>query len=296
MRECVYVIIVNYNAYECTIQYIAQLRRQENVSVQCVVVDSGSQDGSGDRLEESVSTAGDVTVLRMAHNRGYAAGNNVGLRYLSKNVGGDPFVIISNTDIEIDNPHLIEELISCYRQCANVAFVAPVMYVNGREAVNCAWVLPSLTWDVGILLPGVKRMLRESVYYRFSRNDVAVRKVDCLPGSFMLGTLGRLEAIGYFDERTFLYGEERILAKKVKRAGLNNYLVRSLKYDHAPSATISKHASDIVKLKYVLRGREIYHGHYGDHPLAGYIVLKILHGVYLTAKRIQAYCDSVIAF
>ena len=65
-------------------------------------------------------------------------------------------------------------------------------------------------------------------------------KVDCLTGSFFMGKLDTFIQLEYFDERTFLFEEERILAQKVKKAGLQNYLALSLAFHHEDSSVINK--------------------------------------------------------
>lgn len=64
-------------------------------------------------------------------------------------------------------------------------------------------------------------------------------KVDVVSSLFVIRT-EILKSVGYFDERTFLYGEENILALKLKRIGLNNYILLNDKFSHVHGEVINK--------------------------------------------------------
>ena len=53
--------------------------------------------------------------------------------------------------------------------------------------------------------------------------------------------------VGGFDEHTFLYYEENILAYKLKNAGFTNYLINNCSYDHMHSVSIDKNIASVKK-------------------------------------------------
>jgi len=81
---CVYIVIVNYNGWADTIECLESVLRSTYPAYRIVVCDSGSTDGSADRIQAWAQgrpmPPGILTVLRSPVNVGFAGGNNLGLR------------------------------------------------------------------------------------------------------------------------------------------------------------------------------------------------------------------------
>ena len=75
--------------------------------------------------------------------------------------------------------------------------------------------------------------------------------MDVLPGSMFAFKTDNFIQLGGFDEHTFLYYEENILAYKLKNEGFTNYLINSCSYDHMHSVSINK-SIDSVKKRFKL--------------------------------------------
>jgi len=230
------VLILNYQSWNDTVCYIENLKQQKGLQLSILVVDNCSPNGSFENLalfyEEDVS----VTVIKSELNGGYAYGNNYGLRYLANH--DVDFIVISNNDIVLENRWLLNKLVDQYHQCDNVAFVSPVQYINGKESRNyAAWKIPSYMDDLRASLKCLSYFKR-SGRYRFEVGDFSNHSVECLPGSFFLGRKETFFEIGLFDEATFLFCEEIILGYKVKQIGLQNFLIRSLSFNHKATHTI----------------------------------------------------------
>jgi N-acetylglucosaminyl-diphospho-decaprenol L-rhamnosyltransferase len=84
------VVVVTWNGLELTLRCLESLRAQrtEGLAVNLVVVDNGSTDGTVDHLAE----AGDVDLVALPTNTGFAGGVNAGVRASS----GDVVVLINN--------------------------------------------------------------------------------------------------------------------------------------------------------------------------------------------------------
>ena len=78
------IIILNYNGLNDTVSLLDSIwENVTRVSYSLIVVDNASENHEADFLE---SMYGDrITVLRSEFNCGYAAGNNIGLRYAVEN-------------------------------------------------------------------------------------------------------------------------------------------------------------------------------------------------------------------
>ena len=76
--------------------------------------------------------------------------------------------------------------------------------------------------------------------------------VEVVPGSFLAIKAKVLKDIAYYDENTFLYCEESILATKLKNKGYKSGIITSFSYKHMHSVSINKTFKkvDTVKIFY----------------------------------------------
>lgn len=280
------IIILNYNSWQATVEYILILRKQKDIHLSFLVVDNCSPDGSYQELSSHYSNDGDVLVIKSDYNGGYAYGNNYGLKYLRDRIDRDNFVLITNNDIVIDNEILLKCLIESYNECHDIAFISPVMNIDKKPARNCAWKIPSLKYDITTVVGFNRVKANELVYYELPLNQNNFR-VDCLSGSFFLGRLDTFILLNYFDERTFLFEEERILAQKIKNLGLSNYLALKLKFHHISSSVINKEINHLDRLTHLFNSRVVFHKYYADTNPIKVSLLKSFYALYIQAKRIQ---------
>lgn len=281
MNRKVSIVNVNYNSELDCIAFVENIRRQQGVIIDIVLVDNGSPDGSGLRLKNKFADDCDVIVILSESNLGFAKGNNLGLKYLCKELLDEQFIIISNNDIEISNEFLVVELVNEYLNLKKVGLISPVMMNNGSIAKNFAIRERSIWQDIIILSP--LRRFMNKLFYEIDNSKINL-EVDYLPGAFFMGSSKVWEKINYFDEDTFLYGEERLLGRKIRDIGLKNYICSRLQFDHRVSGTISKELIPFQKRKLIVQGRIIYHEKYTKNWM-GLSMLKIASYIYLRFKK-----------
>jgi len=155
--------------------------------------------------------------LLLDNNYGYAKGNNFGLKLARKL--GYKYALISNNDVVIEKP-VLSTLIMALKRLEKAAVVGPRVYgPNGKRQGPFSRpnlyhyffypVFIPIFWPITKLVTNVMRkmdMRRTKYCYR-------------LMGCFMLLDLEVLEKVDWFDENTFLYAEELILAEKLERIG-----------------------------------------------------------------------------
>ncbi|WP_297095228.1 glycosyltransferase [uncultured Draconibacterium sp.] len=288
----VVVLILNYNSWSATVAYIHQLKQQQGIQLSFLVVDNCSTDESYKTLSQHFADDNQVEIIQSDYNGGYAYGNNFGFNYLKQKVEINTFVIISNNDISIKNPELIRQLVASYKQCDEIAFIAPRMHINEQPARNAAWKIPGFSYDVFTVVGFNRAQANETVYYDFPENEELLA-VDCLTGSFFMGKLKTFEQLNYFDERTFLYEEERILGLKVKKAGLKNYLALQLNFFHEDSLVIRKEINRLSQLKHLLHSRLVFHQYHANTNIFLLSFLKLFYSLFLFAKKVQLkFCKS----
>ena len=81
------VILLNYNSSADCTKCVSDLKRQEGVELEIIIVDNCSQKEDASAVEQLAAEQG-CTFIAAKENRGYNAGNNIGLRYAA-NKGND---------------------------------------------------------------------------------------------------------------------------------------------------------------------------------------------------------------
>jgi GT2 family glycosyltransferase len=276
------VLIVNYMSYGDTLRYVGESKKQQGIDLSILIVDNCSPNGSFETLQKAFQHDDQVHVIQSAYNGGYAYGNNFGLKYI-KDWEVD-FLVISNNDLHLTDETLIACLIEAHDRLERPALVAPRMFVNGREDVkHQAWRLPRLWDDLVVSLRSIywvaERLGLTNRYY-FDPDDTDAHQVDCLSGSFFLCRKSLLYKIGGFDEHTFLYGEETILAHRIKERGLKSYLIRHLKYDHNWGVTTRNALTQVRRQRFWVESACYYHRRYRKGGRLGIILLWKLYNLW----------------
>ena len=101
-----------------------------------------------------------------------------------------------------------------------------------------------------------------------------VMDVEVVQGSFFAITSDVFEQINGLDENIFLYYEELILAKKLKKAGYKSGLLTNEKYIHNHSVSIRRSMKNIRIWKAVLRSKYYYQKKYNN---ANAVEMLLLH-------------------
>lgn len=109
-------IILNYIAYEETIKCIAAIHKiTKDYTYHIVVVDNGSPNASYKILIEKFIKDNTVTILNIDENQGFAKGNNVGYRWCKSNFNPN-FIICLNSDVIIEQKDFLYKIIKKYKK------------------------------------------------------------------------------------------------------------------------------------------------------------------------------------
>jgi GT2 family glycosyltransferase len=193
--------------------------------VQAYVTDNASTD-------DSVGTISDlpVVVVALSDNRGFGAGCNAGWRR-----GDAPLVLFLNPDATIDEGSL-RSLASVLDANERVGLVGPrILEADGSLAYSQRR-FPRLrsTYARAFFL---HRLFRQAAWADELVRDPAAYEgpssPDWVSGACMLVRRSALEEVGGFDERFFLYCEDKDLCRRIREAG---YDVR-----YEPAATARHH-------------------------------------------------------
>lgn len=282
-------LILNYKTYSDTTNLVFELLKQDNNSEDSIlIVDNNSPNESFQQLFNSFKNEKRVEVIATKENGGYAKGNNFGLKYAKKY--NPEFVCLINNDVHFSNK-TIEKLTVLYNELPNPAIISPIQLLPDNKSphfgVTQVLRMPTMLDDIKSCFFFYRKNNHEYLENVEIKN---IQKVDMIPGAFLFIRYNVFEEIGFFDESTFLFGEERLLAQKIKDRGLSNYIVLDENYIHAHSTTINQESTRKQRAKYLYEGKMIYTKTYRRYPLLKCIIISFAY--YLNRFLFNCYTLS----
>ena len=253
----VLIVILNYGTFEMTINLIKQLQADleyENYSI--MVVDNCSPNESAEVLEAKNKEM-DFILYANKTNAGYAAGNNIGIRYGIKH--GFDYSWILNNDVELREKNVLSHMIAIAEKDKRIGCIGPMIY--SLEGEICAPYVNRLTfWNMsfGIIM---EKKIRQK-YINVSREVYRVY------GCCMLLKNSVMKTVDCMDERTFLYGEEDILAERMLTKGYVSFYDSKVSVTHKESASMKRMSKNRKKLQVKESGKsmELYLKEYRNFP------------------------------
>lgn len=177
-------------------------------------------------------------------NKGYGAGNNIGIEYARKNYQFR-FLIVSNSDViikDISALKLIKE--------KDIVIAPETRMLNGKgQNPDTPWELKFIYYPTFVALnKGIQWLYTAThVFTRLSRElfifyTKIVRKekyrIFSAHGSFIIFTYGAVnKLVPIFDDRMFLYNEEWFLAKRAQLFNIPVYYCPDIKILHLEGAS-----------------------------------------------------------
>lgn len=273
----VLIVILNYGTYELTINLIKEIKNKleyENYSI--MVIDNCSPNESA-KVLEMMSKVMDFIFFANTNNTGYAAGNNIGIRYGIQH--SFDYTWILNSDVLLRDSNVLEKMVKVAEQNQRIAVVGPKIYSSRNIPVAPYCNRPSF-WSFVL---GVKKE-RD---YRKTQIDIT-REVYCVYGCCMLLKNVAMAMVDCMDERTFLYCEENILAERLLKYGFIAYYLPEVSVTHNEGTSTRLTANQLkMRLKESTKSREIYLKEYRSFPFVARWLCHFAYGLiaYLRYKQ-----------
>lgn len=218
------VIILNYNTPDDAIKAAENVIANATTDNFCVfIVDNKS---TCDLATLKDYCANNVVVHFLKDNKGYANGNNQGIKLMLEDY--DPeFTVVMNPDVLLLAKGTIEGLISKYKASSmKLAGVSPVVWnpnlSDDYKTQITAFVAPTYR-EMYLLNGGLTKIFFKKAFKKCTYMDQMPYKNDfiaeAVSGAFFIVNTKLFERIGFFDTRTFLYMEEHIIGAKFKKIG-----------------------------------------------------------------------------
>ena len=243
------VIILNYKSWKETLEEARLCNERLGIPYEdIVIVDNASPNDSKQALEEVGNKKGFI-LLTSAENRGYAAGNNIGLRYAYENQYSYAWIL--NNDIIIEDSQIVSKMTAVFQKDSSVAIVNPDIYAPDGHMFNRDAARPTF-WDLTLGALNYKKKGRNVV-------DLGGYAYIYRPqGCCMMVDLAKMNAVNYMDEHTFLYVEEPILAERLLAKGYRCTCCLNAQIIHNHSNTV-KSALDKKKIRKIKNNSFFYY-------------------------------------
>ncbi|MBQ9886688.1 MAG: glycosyltransferase family 2 protein [Lachnospiraceae bacterium] len=248
-------VILNYNDHTTTLKLVNRIRDYKNLDY-VVVVDNASTDDSAKHLEKLAG--GKVIFIQNDSNKGYGAGNNVGIKY-SRDVLSCKYVLIANPDVEFED-ETVGALVAGFDKADNCAVVSCVMKnAEGTPQIS-GWRNYGFMKNLLSTEPVCIRLFRNVLHYpkKYFENKEWC-EVEAVPGSLLMVDAEKMSDVGLYDENMFLYEEERTLGFKLKQKGYKTVLLLDHSYIHRHSVSIKKSVKSAVARQKILHKTKMYY-------------------------------------
>jgi N-acetylglucosaminyl-diphospho-decaprenol L-rhamnosyltransferase len=207
------VVIVNYNAGEYLTRCVGSIyRRSGGLSVDVLVVDNASRDGSA-RAARRAHPA--IRLIENSSNRGLSAAWNQGAALTDA-----PWICFLNPDTELWAGDLAA-FVGAGEARPDVALLGPMIRNPDGSIYESGRGFPSVGQAIGHAFLGpVRPSNRFTRAYRQADWDRrSEREVEWVSGACLLLRRKVFDEIGRFDESFWLYGEELDLCTRLRDAG-----------------------------------------------------------------------------
>jgi GT2 family glycosyltransferase len=211
-RPDISAITVTHNGREMALRTLrSAIGAAGSASVEWLVVDAGSSDGTPEAIEREF---GEAHVLRR-DNRGFAASNNVALARARGR-----YVLLLNPDVEVRSGTL-GELVAAMDARPELGLASVVQRDSEGELQPSIRRFPSPLRSLGEALFAAHWPALRTLQELETRPRPYTREheVDWLVGAFLIARREAVSAVGPLDERFFLYSEEIDWCYRFWRAG-----------------------------------------------------------------------------
>lgn len=236
MEPKIGAVVLNFNSERDCLSCVERLEEATQVDLRVYVVDNASPDGSGERLAAQYQEAQNVTVLRSLTNRGYAAGNNLGLWQAVSD--GCSVLIVVNPDVYVHDGAL-DDMARQLALHSDVAVVGP--RVVDSDGVVQKYARKPLTFAryTSIKRPFSFFMQKTAKDYLNLDRDYSESFTfeGMVSGCCFAIRASDFTSFSGLDETTFLYCEEDILGRQLFDRGRRTRISVEAQVTHSGGGT-----------------------------------------------------------
>ena len=254
------VVIVSWNTRKLLLDCLTSLEAHPvRRSMEIIVVDNDSGDGSAEAVEQSFPA---VNLVRSGSNLGFGRGCNLGIDHARGR-----YVCIVNSDVVFLDACL-DQLCDFLDREKDVGIAGPrLLWPDHTLQLSCRrfpslWI--HLCGALGLSRIFPKSRLFGTEHMGFFAHDRQI-DVDALAGPVLAIRREALEQAGTFDERFFMYCEEVDLCKRIGDAGWRIVFQPEARAVHVARASSSREPGRFL-LARIQSQIDYWAKHYGEGP------------------------------
>ena len=244
------IVILNYNTPGDVITCVNSISEKTQAEKTIYIVDNNSTDNSKEVLTENFSDREGIILILHNENKGFSAGNNVGIKRALED--GCEYICVCNADILLENDAILI-IRDFMEKNKDVGVAAPSINLPDTE----------LDGQVARLKLTMSNYLAEKSFLKKIKNFtkkhpryLSVNKhfesdfvfYGMPSGCFYLATREFFLKTGLLDEDVFLFNEEDIMAHKAEAFGMKTAIVADALIFHNHHSSVKKTSSAIVNM------------------------------------------------
>lgn len=222
------IVILTYNTWDVTKECVNSILSSHiGVPYKIYLVDNHSETSCTAEIEKIIKDNGNITYIRAKENRGYSAGNNIGIKEALRD--HCEYILIANNDI-IFTDDILTGLTEFLEKNKKAGIAAPkIILPDGKTQetnLGCKMTLRGkYLWILrNTPLGFLSRRFCNKFHIDIDRYHSPLR-VFGVSGCCFLFRSECVKEIGCFDENTFLYEEENIISCKMECKGYDTYII-----------------------------------------------------------------------
>lgn len=224
------IVILNYKNWQVTAKSINSINSiKKNSEIEIIVIDNGSNNNSEKHIRDNIAFP--VKFINLPNNIGFAKANNVGVDWCAKQ--GIRYCLLSNSDI-LFSDYCIDNIKKVFEQNDDAIIVGPRIIKPDGDLQFSSLLKPTRFLDSIYSFSLFKpKRANENL-------DNITVPVCSVSGCCFMVDVQKFIKIGKFDDHTFLYNEENILAARVKRSKYQTYFTSTsyVIHQHAASSGV----------------------------------------------------------
>jgi GT2 family glycosyltransferase len=218
------IVVLNWNKKDETLSCLGSLEQADLGGASILMVDNGSKDDSLAAIRDRFPT---VQTLALTENRGYAGGNNAGIRVaLARGAEG---VLLLNNDTRVA-PDFLRALLWTFDIHPDAGAVSSAIHRMDRpEMLDVAHSEVRFGQREAVQIRGVNALPGDGFGER--------REVEVAIGCSLLLSASALRTVGLFDEEYFAYHEDVDWCLRARKAGFRIFYEPFSRVFHRGSAS-----------------------------------------------------------
>lgn len=265
------ISIVSYNTKDLIRTCIHSIiEHTKGISYRIIIVDNASKDGTAEMIESDFP---EVQLIRSPKNLGFAAGNNLALEKADSR-----YFVLFNSDTELIND-AFTELVNFMDKHPECGIASPQLFSpNGNTQISYYPFRNPKKRAYRELYPRLRELKYVLGLKEPSKHEKEIIIIPEKPieverprGVCFMVRMDCIHEIGPMDGNYFIFADEVDWAWRAKKAGWKRFLVPSAKVYHQDHASVSQHATLMVKVQM----QSVYYFNYKHHGLKAWLRLRI---------------------